>query len=168
LAQPPQCCGSLLVFTHELPQAVSPAPQPARHMAFEHTCEPVHALVHEPQWVGSVLRFTQLEPHIVSPGPHVQFPPEHTAPLPQTLPQLPQSFGSVLVSTHVMLQLVPPLGQKARHVPDWHCCVAEHVVVQLPQCALFELTSTHVPPQSICPVGHWHVPLTQLWPPAHA
>jgi hypothetical protein len=70
----------------------------------------------------------------------------------QTLPQDPQLFESVAVSTHP---------------PPQHICPAPHVLPQAPQLFGSVCVSTHPLPQHACPpphvVGsHWFVVLLQV------
>jgi hypothetical protein len=64
---------------------------------------PPHSVPHSPQFVGSYRGSTQRPLHGISgdshDGPH--WPPEHTWPAPQSLPQTPQFRLSVCLFTHV-------------------------------------------------------------------
>jgi hypothetical protein len=42
----------------------------------EQTVPLAHALVHEPQWLGSLCVFTHAPPHSIVPVPQAQDPPE--------------------------------------------------------------------------------------------
>ncbi len=59
------------------------------------------ALEHEPQWPGSLTRFTQpiAGPQLVIPLEQVHMPEVQAAPGGQTNPHEPQSSGLVAVST---------------------------------------------------------------------
>jgi hypothetical protein len=84
--------------------------------------------------MGSVLRFTQLDPHKVSPGTvHdvLQTPAEHTWPAAHALPQLPQLAPSDCVFTHVPLQSVIPAWHW--QTPAMHPAPGEQTLSQLPQ-----------------------------------
>jgi hypothetical protein len=65
-----------------------------------------HALLHEPQFAGSVLVATQTPPHLTKPALHAkpQPPAEHVgtalAGAVHSFPQAPQLFGSAEVSMH--------------------------------------------------------------------
>jgi len=73
----------------------------------------MHARSQAPQCVTLSVRFTQLDPHNVVPAPHTapQRPDEHTRPLAQALPHVPQFDPSERRS-------VQPLAQRTR--PDMH------------------------------------------------
>ena len=63
LPQLPQCCGSVLVSTHDAPQSVSVAPQLATHAVPSHTgVGAEHVAPQVPQFDGSVIELSQ-------PGP---------------------------------------------------------------------------------------------------
>ncbi len=60
-----------------------------------------HAVPQPPQLSTSLLTSMQTPLQIIAGGMHPpQFPSSHAIPLSQTLPQLPQLFGSLVVSTH--------------------------------------------------------------------
>ncbi len=58
-----------------------------------------HARPQLPQFLGSLLVFTQLPLHTVAPAGQLQLPPEQVVPPPQFLLQPPQLAGSVAVFT---------------------------------------------------------------------
>jgi hypothetical protein len=93
-----------------------------------------HASMHPPQLLGSVVVLTHeaLE-QAVSPGAHAisHIPIEHTNPRAHCVVQLPQWFGSELVSTQVPLQSVCIAGQP--HAPPTQTSLAAHALVQVPQ-----------------------------------
>jgi len=66
----------------------------------EHTCPAAHTLVHDPQCCGSVWKLVQNalapepQPFGVEAG-HAQDPPEHSWPIGQAFPQVPQLSASV-------------------------------------------------------------------------
>jgi hypothetical protein len=65
-----------VVSTHEPEQSVSPVLHVAEQTPDEHFgVAPEHAVVHAPQWAGSVNRSTQVVPHSVSPAPGHSVPP---------------------------------------------------------------------------------------------
>jgi hypothetical protein len=93
----------------------------------------VQARSHAPQWVALSIRFTQLDPHNVVPAPQTlpQRPDEHTSPLAQTLPHVPQFDPSEPRSMQPLAQRVrpamhrqepethvSPARQTGRHSPD--------------------------------------------------
>jgi hypothetical protein len=65
--QEPQLLLSVLVSTHWLLQAVSPAPQTSAHTPFVHAVPAPHTFPQEPQLLLSELVFTHELPHFVSP-----------------------------------------------------------------------------------------------------
>jgi hypothetical protein len=87
--------------------------------------------------------------HNPSHGPDVQTLPEHVLPGSQTVPQPPQLFESLLVSTQVPLQSVVPLGQP-QAVPR-HFIPFVQLVVQSPQCESLLITLMQLAPHSISP-----------------
>jgi hypothetical protein len=96
----PQLLKSDWVLTQALPHSVVPAGHtqaPLTHIA------PLgHAVVHVPQWFGSLDRLTHAPPQLVWPEEHcvMQVPFEHTDPDGQTVPQAPQCWGSLARLTH--------------------------------------------------------------------
>jgi len=68
---------------------------------------PAHAVPHEPQFLVSVWVSTHDPLQLTWPllQLEVQTPLEHTSVAPQTLPQLPQLLGSVLVSEQALPHL---------------------------------------------------------------
>jgi hypothetical protein len=129
---------------------------------------PVQAWPHWPQLALSMLRFLQtpggqsVKPVGQPPPPPPQAPFEQVAPLEQTLPQLPQLFGSVRVLVQpVPVQKVWPFA----HLQTWLVQVvpAGQTLPHLPQLfgSLFE-TQTLL--QSRWPVGHLQTPLPQAEP----
>src|SRR5579859_5925884 len=65
--QPPQCMVSVISFTHEPVQLVSPCWHDSWHIPFEQTLPCGHALPHIPQLARSVCRLTHTLLHAVSP-----------------------------------------------------------------------------------------------------
>jgi hypothetical protein len=110
------------------------------------------AAVHEPQWPGSVLKFTHMPLQLVSPAGQetAHPPPEQTWPAGQTTPQAPQLVGSLLVLTHRLPQAVSPAGHEIVHVLLTHAWPAAHLVPQDPQLfgSLLSVTQT-LPPQQV-------------------
>jgi hypothetical protein len=76
-----------------------------------------HAVPHVPQFFASAFRLTHAPPQTVWPAGHEHWLPAHEAPVGQALPQVPQCWGFVVMSTHWLF--VPhgpcPVGQ--RHPP---------------------------------------------------
>ena len=134
-----------------------------------------HALPHEPQLALSVCVSTHRPEHRAEPPaqdePLEQLPLEQTGVAPgQTVPQLPQSFGSTCVSKHVPSQLsvvaedaqqrspapmplesdleTSPLGHETTHAPPLQNGVAAaHTRPHPPQSFASTSVSMHVPPQ---------------------
>lgn len=77
----------------------------------------------------------------------------------------PQCATSVVVSTQVSPQNVPPPGHT--HAPATQLCAGKHVLPHAPQWELFVATTTQTPPQSVWPAGHTHAPATQVWAAMH-
>jgi hypothetical protein len=71
----------------------------------------------------------------------------HCSPLGQMLPQAPQLFGSVWVSTHWLLQQVAGGAHKTPlqlHAPWMHCSPLGQTLPQAPQLFASVSVSTHV------------------------
>jgi len=98
-----------------------------------------HAMPQPPQLFGSAFKSTHLLPHEKRPDrqANVHTPPEHSGVAPegagQTLPQLPQFCGSVLVLTQLPLQSVLNGSHAAAHVPKAQICPVPQMFVQDPQ-----------------------------------
>jgi hypothetical protein len=97
-----------------------------------------------------------------------QTPPEHAWLAPQTVPQPPQLFASVDVSTHV-----PPhrsSGVAHWHDPDRHVVPPPQTWPQAPQLELSELRSTHPPLHTLRGDVQLalQAPELQTWVPVHA
>ena len=75
-----------------------------------------------------------------------QVPLQQTLPCAQDMPQPPQLFGSLLVSTHWPLQRLN--GGAHTHRPFWHASLAAHQCPQVPQLLRSLLVSTHIVPHS--------------------
>src|SRR5688572_21073339 len=90
----------------------SPAPM---HWLFTHATLDGHGLLQLPQYASSVVRSTQMLPHLVVGAtqftPHAPF--EQTSPAGHALPHMPQFVGSVFASTHRPPHFVCPAGQLA-------------------------------------------------------
>jgi hypothetical protein len=147
---------------------------PLQHAPSSHTSPELHVSPQPPQFAGSSVVFTQLVPQQVRPAPQpvvwqvsvggTQTPAWHVSPCAQTLPQVPQLLGLVLVSTSQpfcsmpsqsakpgaqtailqdeLLQTLVPLGTSPQTMP------------QPPQFRLSELSTAHVAPQQDSPLGH--------------
>jgi hypothetical protein len=147
------------------------------------------AFPHEPQLFGSLAVSTQLPPTPPSPEamqsvepprqvtPHL--PIEHTWPVGQTFPQVPQLFGSLAVSTQVALLPVPhsmePPRQVTPHLPVEQTWPVGQTFPQAPQLFGSLAVWTQLPapaspvqsvelPRQVTP----HLPVEQTWPVAQA
>jgi hypothetical protein len=70
----------------------------------------------------------------------------------QTVPHAPQLWKSLLVSTHLPLQFVIPLGQP--HWPAVQTPPVGHADPHAPQFAALVCVSTQAPLQLVVPAGH--------------
>ncbi len=106
-----------------------------------------------PQWIGLVARSTQLVPQVSSPEsqPVVHTPSEHTVPVGQMVPQVPQLLPSELVCAQPDAHNALPL----RHwqAPPVQICPTVHAAPQAPQCSALDCSATHAPKQSEYPLG---------------
>jgi hypothetical protein len=149
-----------LPLAHTAPALPLPLPQPAV----------------APQWVRSVLGFTQVPLQLTcEPGHETEHVPElqtlplaHTAPaLPLPLPQpavAPQWFRSLVGSTQTPPQLTCEPGHETEQVPELQTLPLAQVVPALPpavpqpdvapQCERSVCGSTQVPLQLTCEPGH--------------
>jgi hypothetical protein len=190
--QEPQFSGSDWKLTH----AVRPPPTPhglgvgstqgtavARHTPARHFCPVVQPVPHVPtvfeQNAGSDAVSTQLPPHKVSPGRHLQAPalqysPSLQMPLaaPPPAAQRPQLRASFCRSR----QPPPPPPPNAKHavspVSHWQVPRVQPVVnsgsqalPQKPQFAVSDAVLTQVPLQLTVPVGHTQTLFVQTLPP---
>ena len=120
--------------------------QVAWHAPAEQVWEDVQARVHDPQWRGSVWRFTQAPPQSVSPAAQVwtQALATQVWPAGQTVPQVPQLAGSVAVLVQtVALQAV--LGARHWQVLALHTLSGTQAFPQAPQFAPLLARLTQVP-----------------------
>jgi hypothetical protein len=86
----------------------------------------------------------------------------------QTVPQAPQLFLSVARVTQVPAQLVSPVPQAVPQCPETQTWPGAQAVVQLPQCAGSIAVLMQELPQVVRPVGHTHTPLLQFMPAGQA
>jgi hypothetical protein len=168
----PQFCGSTAVFVHLVPQKVSPAVH-AVQTPNVHCSLTAHSLSHEPQFDSSVLRSTHAPLHSSSwphPAP-VQVPCKQTSVPVQAVPQLPQLFGSLAVSTQTPPQSFwVPTQLEVWQVPPTQSWFAVQTVSQPPQLFESVCVSTHEPEQSVVGAGQsaTQLPAAHFWPLAHA
>lgn len=78
---------------------------------------------------------------------------------------MPQLLASVLVFTHVPLQLVVPLGHV--HTPALHVVPPLHALAHVPQLLLSVEVFTQLEPHNVDPLGHVHTPLEHDEPDGH-
>jgi hypothetical protein len=117
--------------------------EPHTHALFVQLAPPPHALPHEPQSNGSLVKSTHAFEQSVSPLPQlvVQVPPLHTWFDVHLVPHPPQWSGSLSVSVQTPRQRVPPL--KHAHVPPWHAVPPVHFTPHAPQFVSSVCSSTH-------------------------
>jgi hypothetical protein len=142
-----------MMSVHTPPQVLLGAAQP--QTPFEHAWPPWHALVQEPQWVGSLNRFAQLlllQTCSLAMHEPVHAPAEHKRPAPQVLPHVPQFAPSEAVFTQSAPQAARPPAQT--HAPPEHIWPVPQVLPQPPQLPLSFKTSTHLAMHTISPPGH--------------
>jgi len=139
------------------PHMPNPAGQP--HIEFMQISPAPHVLLHPPQFAGLFVMLVQTGgmPHRVVSIGHVQAPALHTVPPVQAIPQPPQLFESVFVSTQAPVQFVVPVGHVVVQVIE-QTCIAVHIVPHPLQFCGSVLVSTQTPPQSV-PLGQAHMPL---------
>jgi hypothetical protein len=89
-------------------------PFPQTQLPFEHSRLAAHAFWQAPQCAALLPVSMHCPPQSVPPL-HEQVPSWHAAPAGQTLPQVPQSRGSLLRFTHPPAQLVVGVAQLATH-----------------------------------------------------
>jgi hypothetical protein len=114
-APDPQAQGLLLGGRQAPLQSVVPPGQ--AQVPFTHIIPDAQTVVHEPQWFGSLARFTQPPEQVVSPAGHSErhMPFEHTSPVGQAVPHAPQFCGSLARVTHAPEQMVCPAGHSVVH-----------------------------------------------------
>ena len=160
--QPPQCCGSLLVSTHEPPQRSSPPPQSATQLPPLHTgVPPLQTRPSIPQFIGSVAKSRQVPPTSVRPGRQTQPPATQYSRSPQALPAPPQFSGSRVMSTQR-----PPLdtsGGAQVQTPEVHVPPPQPRP-HSPQLASSLERSAQVSPQATSPAPQTHAPAAQSEP----
>lgn len=109
-----------------------------------------------PQWSWSIrtLVHTAVVPgHIIAPRAHAHVPPMH-APAPHCVPQPPQSFASVFVSTHAVPHVVRGAVHASWHAPPKQNWPVPHAWPHMPQFIGSLSVVTHAPPHDVVPRGH--------------
>jgi hypothetical protein len=136
--------------SHEPPGEVDSPLQLATHVPPTHCCVSPHVVPHPPQWEGSVWTSVQrpVPPeagavqtcvpvgHAETHAPPAQNPPpgqigaqvpaEQISPFPQTMPQVPQLLGSVVVCTHWLPHCSKPVPHAAQLMPPSGCSGSPH------------------------------------------
>jgi hypothetical protein len=140
LPQAPQFFGSVILLVQPLQQSgVAPehcvphAPQFSAsvavllHIPPQHVSAPLHGAPQPPQFSPSVRGSTHCPPQISRGAgqPFEQAPSTHAFPVPQSLPQLPQFFGSLFVFVHTAPHAVALPGHV--HTPSTHEAPFGHV-----------------------------------------
>jgi len=170
----PQLLLSLNGTTQAPLQAIWPAGQVVTHVPPWQTWL-TQAVIHVPQWLLSVCRWTQAFGHWSKPALQAkpQAPAAHvgvalTTVVVQTLSQPPQLRVSVSVLTQTPLQGLCPPGQTMTVVqtPFWQISPVPQACAQLPQFLTSVAKSTHIPPQLLVPDGQLttHTPPWQVCP----
>jgi hypothetical protein len=177
----------LLVLRSTQPSLHSVLPEAHAQLPAVQTSVAAQALVHVPQLLGSVASTVHEPPQTTCPAAqpvaHEAVPAslaEHTGVAAgHDAPHAPQFVAVVAF----VVQPVPASAQSAKppvhwyeHLPALHarpalltCGSAAQLCPQPPQLfTSVPCTSTHWPAHSVVPEGHWHVPLWQVAPPAHA
>jgi hypothetical protein len=134
MSQAPQSWGSVCRSAQTVvPPLMHLVPALQAHIPLEQTAPCSQALRQLPQWLGSVLTFAQVPPHMMSPIGHVQTPETQESPAGQAFAQLPQWLGSFEGSMQPMLppQLMSPVEQV--QTPLTHTAFGPHFMPQPPQ-----------------------------------
>ncbi len=90
---------------------------------------------------------------VVVPG-HAHWPEMHTPPVAQAVPQPPQLFVSVVVSTQPVGQFVWPEGHWQN--PLAQCAPEPHTLLHMPQLKLSVMRLAQLPLQTESPAGQPH------------
>jgi hypothetical protein len=160
----PQLNAFELRSTHALLQLVRPLSHETVHIESEHTWPGMHAVVQEPQCVGSLVVSVQTPLQRCWPGPQLHAPETQVVPPRHTMPQPPQLIGSVLVSTHAWPHTVWLAAHCVVHAELEQTSPFWHTTPHLPQLSGSLVVSTHAPPQLVSMPGHAMPPHT---PSAH-
>jgi hypothetical protein len=78
------------------------------------------ALLHAPQFAGSLEGSTQAFPQEIWPAGHTHAPALHVWPIPQAFAHAPQFATSLVTSTHACPHFIKPAEQVAPHTPTSH------------------------------------------------
>ncbi len=177
LPQEPQCEALLVVLTQDIPQSVSPAPQPLTQtrMELQLGVPPEQALPQALQLAavpsGVSQPFAVLPSQFAKPALQLamaQAPAVHVLLAlgsEHVRPHAPQLLSLVRVSTHVMPQRVSAGAQPVPHAPPLQMGVApEHALAHMPQLALVSRALSQplalLPSQLPKPIAqaYWHCP----------
>lgn len=175
--QAPQLLSSEFRLTQEPPQLVEPVhitthwPERQESAAVPpSTTEPTEqAMVHEPQWSGSLEVSTHTPLQLVVPCGQPQVPLLHTWPAGQILPQVPQLSGSVAVLVQAPAQEVCPVAQVVLQMPPVQTWPSPQAMAHRPQClgSLLRFAHWGGEPHEVLPTGQVQVLLAQTMPPVH-
>jgi hypothetical protein len=124
-------------------------------------------VVQAPQWSRSVLRSTHTPEQLVVPLGQPQLPPAQTCPAGQTLPQVPQLFGSLAVVTQAPPQEVWPEAQVLLQRPPVQTWPSAQTMPHRPQWpgSLARFAHWGGEPHETLPTGQPQVLLAQTIPP---
>ncbi len=151
--QAPQLFTSRLRFVSQpFVRLPSQLPKPAEHVPVQTTAVPLN--VHTPKkFAAAQASPTALPVQMSCATTHEPF--EHT-PDGQCVPQVPQLFGSVLVLTQLLAQIVCPGGHAVAvaHPPLMQVWPSEQVLPQAPQFEGSIAGTTQSPLQRSIPGGH--------------
>jgi hypothetical protein len=161
-AQAPQSAALLCRSTQPPLQLLWPGGQLGTQLPALQASPALQVTPQPPQFLGSVVRVTQLLLQLVVPGRQRHWP-FWQVPVPQLLPQAPQLSGSTWVKVQAPAQVVwkgRQLAAQASPVQTW---LAAQARPQPPQF-LGSKRDTQVLPQSCSVRGHWQAPWEQLPP----
>jgi hypothetical protein len=168
----PQSSGSVWMSTQ---LAVAPAPHtvppgPQEQTPSRQTSPSAHAVVHVPQWLGSVIGSVHAPVHSTLPAGQLHALALQTSPEGHAPVQEPQWFGSLVGSTQPTTtpHSRSPAGQP--QTPSVHVEPGSHALPHAPQFFGSVVATMHpmTGPQSLRPAGHPHAPAVQTAPSSHA
>lgn len=109
-----------------------------------------HPRPHTPQWLGSLVTFTQRPMHATEGAAQTSVHALATqdCPVGHALPQDPQCIASVRTSTQLPPQVIMGAAQFVEHAPAAQICPAEQRMPHAPQFMLSDCVLTHRPMHS--------------------
>jgi hypothetical protein len=122
---------------------------------------------HDPQWFGSVSRFTHLVPHSVVLAGQAHRPPLQPCPPVHTIPQPPQLASSIATSTHAAAHAIEGATHPGAQALALHTVGGAQLRSHPPQWSGLAERSMHVPPQFDFPAGQAQAPDEQMNPGEH-